>query len=112
MKQIAKIAAFILLVCVFAGCSQQAKEDKLLNVYKQILIVRASESDSVVANEKVRNVLQKNGYTIETFKKEFIDVAKDNKDFFARLDSLRNSLNREYNQNVDSVRKNQTSPTQ
>jgi|GEM_PF-1610579 len=113
MNQFIKIIAiFILIICVSVSCSQQAKEDKLLNVYKQILIVRASEPDSVAANTKVRNVLQQNGYTLESFKKEFMDVAKDNKEFFARLDSLRNSLNREYNQKVDSVRKYQSSPTQ
>ena len=112
MKHITQIAAFFLFLISLLSCSQQAKEENLLNVYKQILIVRASEADSVAANMKVRNVLQQNGYTIESFKKEFIDVAKDNKDFFARLDSLRNSLNREYNQKVDSVRKNQPSPTQ
>ncbi|HPD34072.1 MAG TPA: hypothetical protein P5545_05290 [Bacteroidota bacterium] len=112
MKQITKIATILLLVCVCVGCSQKAKEEKLLNIYKQILIVRVSETDSSVANQKVRQILQNNGYTIETFKKEFIEVAKNNKNFFAQLDSLRNSLNREYNQKIDSVKKNQSSPIQ
>ncbi|HOV91794.1 MAG TPA: hypothetical protein PLC04_01775 [Candidatus Kapabacteria bacterium] len=112
MNHFIKITLSLVLMIFFAGCSQQAKEDKLLNVYKQILIVRASEPDSVAANTKVRNILQQNGYTLESFKKEFMDVAKDNKEFFARLDSLRNSLNREYNQKVDSIRKYQSSPTQ
>lgn len=112
MKYYIKIAFPLLLLISFVSCSQNANEEKLLNVYKQILIVRANETDSLTANKEVRNVLQQNGYTIESFKKEFMDVAKDNKNFFIRLDSLRNSLNREYNQKVDSVKRNEQSPTQ
>lgn len=112
MNPYIKIALSLILLIFFASCSQNAKEEKLLNVYKQILIARTSESDSLKANEKVKQILDDNGYTLESFKQEFFNTAKDNKRFIMQLDSLRNSLNREYNQKVDSVRKNQSSPIQ
>jgi galactitol-specific phosphotransferase system IIB component len=112
MKRTAGIIALILLSASLFACSQNQKDDKILKIYKEILIVRADENDSLIANNKVEKILKENGYTIASFKNEFYNAAKDNKDFIVRLDSLRNSLNKEYLHNVDSVKKLQKSSAQ
>lgn len=89
---------FLILISLFGlvSCTDESKrEQKFFDTYREILIARESIQDSVAANKKVQEIIQKHGYDDFTFKQEFFDIAKDNDKFLKLIDSLRNSIIRD-----------------
>ena len=95
----------ILLATTFfiSSCSDNAEQDKLFNVYKQILIARNSHSDSLEANKAVIDVLKMNGYTELQFRNEFLKMAMKEKSFMKMIDSLRTFMKIEQEKILDSA---------
>lgn len=94
-----KIVSFVVIIFGFilVQCSlfEDSKEE-FIETYKEILIVRYQEPDSAKANQLVKEIIEKNGFTEETFKQKFFEYAKDNPDEFrVILDSLRERIKRE-----------------
>lgn len=101
-----------LIIFIFAfiaiSCSNQEKDLNIfMKTYKEILITREAIQDSIEANNAVRKIIERNGYTLEEFKNEFFILAKDNKEFSLILDSLRKSFKLDINKLQDSIRKSQ-----
>lgn len=104
MKSILAALAFVLII----ACSDTDKNnDELISVYKEILIIRESESDTSIANSKVREAIQDHDMTMEQFKAEFFALAKDDDEFVKVLDSLRRSFNADIKILKDSIRKSE-----
>jgi rubrerythrin len=93
------------LSITLTSCGSSDDKEKLLNVYKQILIARNSEQDSLKANEAVQKVLKKNGYTELQFRKEIFQMASSEKDFLPMIDSLRNYVKDEQKRILNSSKK-------
>ncbi|MCX8055349.1 MAG: hypothetical protein N3A67_06755, partial [Ignavibacteria bacterium] len=83
----------ILSLLFFSSCSNnKEKQDKFLNAYREILLVRETIADSTEANKKVAQILKKYDYDEPTFRKDFFELVKNSDNFRALLDSLRNSI--------------------
>ncbi len=77
----------------FVSCEDTSKSyDKFMNTYSEVLLTRELIKDSVVANTKVREILIRNGYTLNSFKEEMFNLAKDREAFKSGIDSLRSRI--------------------
>ncbi len=87
------IIAAIVSVFFLASCgADRAEEEKFLQIYREILIAREQIADSLKANQRVAEILEKNGYDEPRFRQTFFEFAKDKKRFTEMLDSLRKSV--------------------
>jgi len=100
------IIIFLATTFFLSSCSDDSEQDKLFNVYKQILIARNSQTDSLEANKAVMEVLKKNGYTQNKFRDEFFQMAMKEKSFMRMIDSLRNYMKEEQEKILDSAGSN------
>jgi len=89
-----KKIAFLFVICLFS-CSNSTKinEEKFYDMYKEILLIRKENEDTTIANPQVRELYQKYNYPQEQFKYDFSELAKDNKTFARKIDSIRNVVN-------------------
>ncbi len=95
MKKI--IIAFSLCFMLFACDSEgNVDKDKYLKVYKEILVVRESISDSIAANKEVQLILDKYKYTTKSFADETMKLMSQDKDLFNIIDSLRKEFREKY----------------
>ncbi|MCX7909178.1 MAG: hypothetical protein N2560_06655 [Ignavibacteria bacterium] len=86
------------IVFLFA-CQKEkysSEEKKFMKLYKEILIARYTIEDSAKANEKVMEILKRNGFSF----REFLDFSwelrsKDVKKFQEMLDSIKNEAAKE-----------------
>lgn len=97
-----KYLIVIIFAFLFLTACDKPFDDKFYKTYREILLVRTEITDSLEANKKVLNVLKKNGYTEEEFRKTFFEKAQTEKNFIKTIDSLRNSIKSEYKQILDS----------
>jgi len=87
------IIALVLTILFLSSCgADKAEEDKFLNTYREILIAREQIADSIEANQRIGEILKKNGYDEPRFRQTFFEFAKDKKRFTEMLDSLRKSV--------------------
>lgn len=96
---------FIFAAFILVGCSNSDNKEKLLNVYKEVLIAREKFQDSLQANQEVQKVLRKNGYSEIQFRNEIFKLAESEKDFLQTIDSLRNYAKFEQKRILDSLNK-------
>lgn len=75
-----------------SSCNDNEINPKILNAYKEILVVRESVTDNNLANKEVEKVLKKYNMTEKEFRTEMFEIMKNNKEFIKMLDSVRNSI--------------------
>ena len=98
MKKITFLTNSILLIFSFAtvfylnSCNDNEINPKILNAYKEILVVRESVTDNNLANKEVAKVLKKYNMTEKEFRTEMFEIMKNNKEFVKLLDSVRNTI--------------------
>lgn len=69
----------------------------ILDTYKNILITRAEFQDTSIANPKILKILDRDGYTEPSFRKELFDlISADKEKYTLLLDSLKKSLRNDY----------------
>lgn len=89
------IAALIVL----SGCGKWFKgnqpDEKLVRAYKEVLIIKELNNDSLKEMEMIKKVLSESGYTQNSFDKEISDLSKDQAKFGMFLDSVQQNLKRE-----------------
>ncbi len=82
----------VALCSVVLSCSSGWSDDdeRFVQTYTEILRIREQTPDTAVANPKVRAIVEKNGYTWESFRSTFSDYTAEADKFRAMLDSARN----------------------
>jgi hypothetical protein len=114
MKKNHRTFFFFILISfsfLFFACGNSIDKEKFINTYREILITRAKFDDSLQANKAVLQVLQQNGYDLQTFQQDFIHLAKNENGFLILIDSMRNSITREHQLLLDSSKKNSNNLT-
>ncbi len=85
----------ITIFCVSCGIFEDKKEH-FANTYRLVLINRELEPDSLTASRKMLEILEQNGYDIDTFREQYSDLAKNNPtEFFRMLDTMRAGIQKE-----------------
>ncbi|GIV54584.1 MAG: hypothetical protein KatS3mg039_1102 [Candidatus Kapaibacterium sp.] len=82
-----RIIALGFMVFALANCNQQ--DERFLDTYTDILIIRMSESDSTAAQRKVAAALAQHGYSEADFRREFFDRAREPENLRVLIDSAR-----------------------
>ncbi len=90
-------SVFILCaIFIFAGCSDNSGDkENFINAYKDILITRVKYPDTLEANPHVLKIYKKYGFTQQTFKQMYFELADSPQDFLIILDSARERARRE-----------------
>ncbi len=92
----AKTLIFFLSLLILGSCYLwDGDEEKFMDAYTEILIIRAKFPDTAVANKKVAKVLEKYGYTYESFREQFEYFYKDSGKFMTMMDTIRERARRE-----------------
>lgn len=97
MKKIiilSSIAATLLL----ASCDMfKSDTEKFADTYRKVLINTAlNEKDSLKLMNELQRILEEDGYTMESFKDEFVKIANENpEEFMHILDTMRESVAKE-----------------
>jgi hypothetical protein len=76
-----------LCTLILAACS--GSDDRFLETYTDILVVRMSQRDSTDGNRRVQDVLVEHGYSEEEFRREFFERARDPERLRTLLDTAR-----------------------
>jgi hypothetical protein len=92
-----KIKIILLFICLIyiislLACSEKNK-DRFINTYKDVLIAREVNPDTSIGNAKVKDILRRYSYTEKSFKNEFFEFAKNQKEFITMIDSARSLMN-------------------
>lgn len=84
------ITSFIVLGCDYFRDS----EENFVDAYKNILVAREKyKNDSLKAEKQIKKIYDEYGYTQESFKEEFFNIAhKDTRRFYDLLDSIREKV--------------------
>lgn len=71
--------------------------DRFAGTYRKVLInTEINGDDSVKAQAELRKILDADGYTLETFRGQFIEISqKDPEKFTKMLDTMRESVAKE-----------------
>lgn len=89
---------FLILIaffCVSCGFFKDKKEH-FAETYRQVLINRELISDSLTASRKMLEILEQNGYDLDTFREEFSELAKSDPSAFSQmLDTMRTGVQKE-----------------
>lgn len=95
---------FIILSLFFVIACQESNgiDENFLLAYKEILKIREAYPDTTVANAKVDAILKNYGYNLNSFTKEYYELAQNRENFITVLDSLRAIVQKE----VDSLQSN------
>lgn len=90
-----KNLVFLFLVFVMLGCDYfKDDEENFIDAYKSILFVREKyKKDSVRAENEILKIYNKYGFTQQSFKEEFFEIAhEDTRRFYDLLDSIREKV--------------------
>ena len=87
------VALCVLMLIISACSNQKINEENFYEMYKEILIIRKENEDTVVANPLVRELYEKYDYTQEQFRIDFLELSKDSETFRKKIDSIRNVVN-------------------
>lgn len=87
----------IILVCCFTviGCDLfRDSEEDFISAYKEILLIREKyKNDSLKAEKEINKIYEEYGFTQESFKDAFFEIAhKDTRKFYNLLDSIREKV--------------------
>ncbi|MCX6156164.1 MAG: hypothetical protein NT007_18600 [Candidatus Kapabacteria bacterium] len=81
---------WIILIGIFSACSPSKKdEEKFLNTYREVLVIREKTLVPEIANVQVKKLLTDSGFTVEEFYKNFKYYSSNSEHFVSQLDSLR-----------------------
>ena len=94
LKSIIVLFSFFSLITLYS-CTNSEINPKILNAYKEILIVRESEPDNNIANKEVVKILKKYNLSENEFRTEMFEIMKNNKEFVKMIDAVRNSVKNE-----------------
>lgn len=89
--------AAVLVWCGIAfSCSSgwSEEDERFVETYTDILIVRELTPDTAVANPQVRKIIGEHGYTWESFREQYVQYTAKAEQFRAMLDSARNRAQR------------------
>jgi hypothetical protein len=97
LKRVSFLISVLCIVFGLCNCepSSQTSTADFYDTYKSILIVREQFPDTSIANPKVRAMLVEAGYSEESFRQNFMELARDDKSFRTTIDSLRNAIRAE-----------------
>jgi hypothetical protein len=98
-----------MLIALTACGPGESEKQCFSQTYQEILVVRELESDSLEANEKVRQVLEDHGFTEPEFRQLYFDLAEDRESFITMMDSIRARARREADIRKKSELKTDTS---
>ena len=88
-----KLIIGIIVTLVFVWSSGCSKEDKskenFIETYKEILVIREMYQDSTKANESVKLIFKKNGYTEKSFFDEWKKYTSNPQNFNQMMDTIR-----------------------
>jgi uncharacterized Ntn-hydrolase superfamily protein len=98
-----KLLLLLIISGVLISCSQQSDKDKLLGIYKEMLIKREAIADTAIANKEIMKILKKHGYSELQFRQELFELAGTEKNFLHTIDSLRNFAKYEQKRIQDSL---------
>lgn len=93
MKNSLVLWCAVLVCCSFvASCSSgwTDEDERFVQTYTDILIVRELTPDTTVANPQVRKIIAEHGYTWESFRAQYAQYTAEAEKFRAMLDSARN----------------------
>lgn len=91
-----KIIITLSIFLITMACSEDnSDKSHFFDIYKNILLVREQYPDTSVANPKVREILEKNGYTTLTFKNKFMEISQDREEFIKMMDSIKTKVKNE-----------------
>lgn len=76
-----------LCTLLIAACSEH--DDRFLDTYTDILVVRMTQRDSIDGNRRVQDVLARHGYDEAEFRRAFFERARDPERLRAILDTAR-----------------------
>ncbi|MGE5479332.1 MAG: hypothetical protein ACM3U1_02785 [Chloroflexota bacterium] len=95
-KKVLLTAALAIGVVIVVACADANRDrERFMRIYQEVLIARELHSDSLRAEEEVQKILQKNGFTEQSFREEFIKFAQDKDDFIRMMDTIRNRASRQ-----------------
>lgn len=98
------------LISIVACSNEDTDIERFSNAYREILIVREQYADTSIANPKVRDVLDKYGYTEETFWQESQDLLKKDRNRLSiMIDSMRSAIKEEIKTNTEKNVNNKNS---
>lgn len=97
------------LFCLFvASCGDDSEpigESELVKMYTDILLIRAEQSDTALANPRVDSVLQAHGYTIQSYEQELTHLYQQNGPRMLEfLDSVKASIDVRRLHDVDTAK--------
>lgn len=96
----------LVFLFTFTACNEsQQSYDKFMNTYSDVLLTRELIKDSIAANTKVKEILARNGYSLNSFKEEMFKLAKDRESFKSGIDSLRSRINKKIDYYNSQVKK-------
>jgi 8-oxo-dGTP pyrophosphatase MutT (NUDIX family) len=85
------VIAMLMLVLVTA-CTNDDLNDRLVNATVDVMIAREMGQDTVAAQQRARVALQRHGYTVEQYEREYRDVASNGERYRAFADSVQSRL--------------------
>lgn len=99
MKKYKNIVILFVILMTSVSCGDStAKMNRFANAYYEILIAREQYQDSLIANKKVAEVLQKFGFSQEEFAKESFRLYNEDQLVLTKMiDSLRKKAEKEIN---------------
>ncbi len=90
MAKIIIILISVILGLISCGESNEAKINKYADIYYEILKIREGNQDTAVGNPLVNKLLEKYGYSTESFQKASFELFdKDRTAFTKMIDSVR-----------------------
>lgn len=92
------------LVWLTFSCSEEKRNsDEFIEIYKDILITREINQDSIIAKQKIDSIFRAHNTSEPVFRNNMIELSKDRKDFLRFIDSVRSLIKIE----ADSIRQKQ-----
>ena len=95
----------ILIITFFSNSCDFFEDDKenFIEAYKNILIVREQfKKDSNQAQKMINGIYEEFGYTLESFKEEYFEIAQEHpKLFYSIIDSIRERAKKELHEMSD-----------
>ncbi|OYT14728.1 MAG: hypothetical protein B7C24_16755 [Bacteroidetes bacterium 4572_77] len=84
-----KLLAIAVLFFIVACDQDKLDNENFRAAYKEILIARETEADSLKANDLVKDILQEHGYSEEDFRIDYFALSQDRKAFIRLLGEIR-----------------------
>lgn len=94
MKNIILLSSIIATLLLSSCDLFKSDTEKFADTYRKVLINTAlNENDSLKLMNELQRILEEDGYTMESFKDEFVKIANENPDEFMHiLDTMRESV--------------------